>query len=86
MLSKAMEIFKRFDLRRRYFARCFETPDGQKVLAYMKKRCMRTGTPFSNDPYLTAKQCGMQEAFQIMIQFTNMTDEQVSKLKEDNNA
>ena len=86
-MNRAAEwVIKLLDIRRRRFHRVFNTPDGKQVLAYLKRKLTPTGTPFAKDSHEMARRVGHQEAFQIIIQMTNMTDDQIAQLKEQNNG
>ncbi len=86
MIGKVLQKVKILDIRRQRFQRVFGSNDGKQVLAYLKRRLMPHDTPFHNDPIEMARRAGHQEAFMIITQMSNMTDDQIQQLKEQNNV
>lgn len=68
------------------YRRMLNSPDGKQFLAYMKKRLVPHDTPFHKDPVEMGRRVGHQEAFMLMCQLVNMTDEQMQHLKESTNV
>lgn len=80
--------WRRIDTKRRAYVRLFdsENMDARKVLSDLKKFCKMNQPAFvRNDPHgrESAVLAGRQEVFMRIVQYLNLSDEQIESLKDE---
>lgn len=81
MLSRN-DIFKR---RQRAYRDVFgpDDPATRRVLADLKRFCRHQKSTFHSDPNIQSYQNGRRDVLERIFSFLNLTEEQISSMKED---
>ena len=80
-----MDFLRFFRRRRSAYKELLDPVDkrAEIILADLKRYCRGGVTTFSKDPYEAAFLAGRQDVFNRIVNFTNLTNEQIAKLQEE---